>query len=121
MPLLPQHHFTKSWSNSNTIGTVALHDRFSSQWDAMDYFINAIVESYVTTILHEFRCKRRKCDKLKRMVPAARRRWIAKHDEQHQAEAYLGVQPFSYELRQACEEFYCAIRTEWSFSPRKLF
>jgi hypothetical protein len=80
-----------------------------------------MVESYVTTILHEFRCNRRKCNQLKRKVPAARRRWIAKHDEWHRAEAYLGIQPFSYELRRAREEFYSAIRTEWGFSPRKLF
>jgi hypothetical protein len=41
-------------------GAVELHDQFSSQLDANDYFINAIVESYATTTLHEFRCNKRK-------------------------------------------------------------
>ena len=103
------------------VGAVALHDRFASQLDANNYFINTIVECYVTTTLHEFRNHRKKWKRLKRKVPSARRRWIAKRDERRQAEAYLGVQLFSYELRRACEEFYSALRIEWGFSPGKLF
>jgi hypothetical protein len=81
------------------VGAVALHDWFSSQSDAKNYFINTSVDSFVTTTLHELRKHRKKSNHLKRKVPVARRSWIAKCDEWHQAEAYLGVQQFSYELR----------------------
>jgi hypothetical protein len=90
-----------------TVGADTLHDQFSSQLDANNYFIKVIVE-YATTTLHEFKNKRKKCKRLKRMVPAARRRWIAKYDAQRKAEAYLVVPSF-LELRRSCEEFYSAL------------
>ena len=103
------------------LGAGALQDYFSSKSDANDYFIKIIVDSYVTTTLHEFRSQRRKSKRLKRQVPTARKRWVAKRDRRHQEEAYLGSQEFPYELRRSCEEFYSALKMEWGFSPTKLF
>jgi hypothetical protein len=99
----------------------ALQNQFASQADANDYFIQVVVTNYVTTTLHDFRNQRRKWERLKRKVPSARRKWIKKRDERRQAEAYLGISPFAYELRRACEEFYSALKNEWGFSPIKLF
>ncbi len=56
----------------------SLQDYFASKSDANDYFIKEIVDSYIITTLHEFRTHRKKFRRLKRKVPAARRRWIAK-------------------------------------------
>ncbi len=99
----------------------ALQNQFASQADANDYFIQVVVTNYVTTTLHDFWNQRRKWERLKRKVPSARRKWMKKRDERRQAEAYLGISPFAYELRQACEEFYSALKNEWGFSPIKLF
>ena len=100
-------------------GALTLRDHFSSESHANDYFITVIIDAYLTTILHEFK-NPRKSRRLKRKIPTARRKWLVKRDLRRQAEAYLGPQPFPYELRRSCEEFYLALRKEWGFSPKKL-
>ena len=94
---------------------------FASQADANDYFIQVVVNNYVTTTLHVFQKNQRKWERLKRKVPSARKKWIKKRDERRKAEAYLGISPFSYELRRACEEFYSVLKDEWGFSPEKMY
>jgi hypothetical protein len=101
------------------LGALTLRDRFTPESDANDYFIKVIIDSYLTTILYEIKSQR-KSRRLKQKIPAARRKWLVKRDQRQRTEAYLGSQPFPYELRRACEEFYIALRNEWVFSPTKL-
>ena len=88
--------------------------------DANDYFIDVIINSYLMTALHAFRSNARKVARLKRKTWQAKLQWMRKRDLRRVNELYLGVQPFSYELRRCCEEFYKQLKKAWGFTPVKL-
>ena len=46
-----------------------IQNMFASQADANDYFIQVVVNNYVTTTLHVFQKNQRKWERLKRKVP----------------------------------------------------
>jgi hypothetical protein len=108
----------------NEAGAIALRDgfqgRFSSVDEANDYFIQVIIEGYLVIALHGFRNNKRKLAKLKRKVPAAKRRWNKSRDDRRQKEAYLGSKSFPYELSRCCREFYHFLKKEWGFTPEKV-
>jgi hypothetical protein len=62
--------------------------------------------------LHEFQNNKRKQLMLKRKVPEVKQKWALKQEDRDRAEAYLGYQPFHYELRRLCEEFYRILKSE---------
>ena len=99
----------------------SLQSKFVSKHDADDYFIAVVINSYLTTTLHAFRRNARKLARLKRKVQQAKLQWTRKRDLRRLNELYLGLQPFSYELRRCCEEFYKQLKKTWGFAPIKLF
>jgi hypothetical protein len=103
------------------VGIHRLSSQFPSEKDVNDHFIVLVIDSYLVMALHEFQRNKRKRLMLKRKVPVAKRKWASKQEERHQAEAYLGCQPFHYELRRSCEEFYRILKSEWGFSPIQLY
>ena len=104
-----------------TTGTHDLQTRFSSELYANDYFIDVVIKAYLTVMLHDFRSNRRKVARLKRKIPQAKRQWLRKRDLRRLDECYLGSQPFCYELRRCCEEFYKQLKNIWGFTPQRLF
>ncbi len=100
-------------------GFNTLEDRFASEMEANDYFIDIIVETYIITVIHSERKSLR--GRLKAKVSNARELWLIKRNEHRQNELYLGRVPFHDELRRSCEEFYATLRNIWGFSPLKLF
>ena len=103
-----------------SISTRDLNNRFSSEMDANDYFIDVIINSYLMTALHAFRSNARKVARLKRKTRQAKLQWMRKRDLRRINELYLGVQPFSYELNRCCEEFYKQLKKAWGFTPVNL-
>ena len=110
----------------NAVGTMALQDgdhmmsaNFETKEDANYHFIVVVIDKYLVKALQEFKNNQRKKSRLKRKVLAAKMKWNMKREQRHQTEAYLGSLPFHHELRRSCEEFYCALRKEWGFSPEK--
>jgi hypothetical protein len=99
----------------------SLQSKFASKIDANDYFIVVVIDAYLTTTLHAFTSNARKSARLKRKTWQAKPQWMRKRDVRLRNELYLGVQPFSYELRQCCEEFYKQLKKSWGFTPKKLF
>ena len=69
----------------NEAGAIALRDgaqgRFSSVDDANDYCIQVVIVGYLLMTLDGFQKNRRKRAKLKRKVPAAKRRWMICRDD----------------------------------------
>jgi len=111
----------------NAVGTMALKvgihrlsAQFPSEKDVNKHFILVVIDNYLLTALHEFQKNKGKRLRLKKKVPVAKRKWASKQEERHRAEAYLGCQPFHYDLRRACEEFYRILKNEWGFSPIKI-
>jgi hypothetical protein len=51
-----------------------------SEDDANDYIILVVIDGYLLIALHDFRKNKRKRAKLKRKVPAAKRRWMISQD-----------------------------------------
>jgi hypothetical protein len=103
------------------VGIHRLSTQFPSEKDVNKHFILKVIDSYSVTALHEFQKNKRKQLRLKRKVPIMKQKWALKQEERHQAEAYLGCQPFQYKLRQSCEEFYRILRSEWGFSPIQIY
>ena len=102
-------------------GAHALQCLFTSEVDANDYFILSVIDAYVMTALHGFKNNRKKLSKLKRKIPEAKRQWKIKQHARRYREIYLGSQPFSYELRRSCEEFYSVLKKDWGITPERLF
>jgi hypothetical protein len=97
----------------------SLQSKFASKMDANDYFIAVVINAYLTITLHELNA--RKAARLKRKTRQAKLQWIRKRDIRRHNELYLGVQPFPYELRRCCEEFYKQLKKAWGFTPEKRF
>ena len=66
-----------------SISTRDLNNRFSSVMDANDYFIDVIINSYLTTALHAFRSNARKVARLKRKTWQAKLQRIRKIGRAH--------------------------------------
>ncbi len=112
----------------NAAGKMALQDgihrlnaQFLSEEDVNKHFILLVINNYLLTALHAFQKNKKKRLRLKRKIPLAKRKWAMKREERHRAEAYLGCQPFHYELSRSCEEFYRILKNEWGFSPLQIF
>jgi hypothetical protein len=99
-------------------GCEALHDKFASELEACDYFIDKVIETYLVTAIYHL--KRSKRERMKTLVVDAKEEWIMKRNEHRQAELYLGKLPFHEELKRSCREFYSSLKSIWEFSPLKL-
>jgi hypothetical protein len=102
-------------------GIHRLSTQFPSEKDVNKHFILIVIHSYLVTALHEFQKNKRKWSSLKRKLAVAKQKWALKQEGRHQAEAYLGCQPFHYELRQLCEEFYRILKNKGGFSPIQIY
>lgn len=110
----------------NSAGTMALKDgihvlseKFRTEEDAKKHFIVLVIDTYLVRALDEFKNNKRKASRLKQKVLVAKHKWDVAREGRQQREAYLGSQPFHYDLRRSCEEFYSILKKEWGFSPEK--
>jgi hypothetical protein len=115
---LPLIHPRGSFALS--ISTRDLNNRFLSEMDANDYFVDVVINSYLMTALHAFRSNARKVARLKRKTRQAKLQWMREQNQRRINELYLGVQPFFYEPRRCCEEFYKELKKAWGFTSVKL-
>jgi hypothetical protein len=99
-------------------GCVALSDKFASEMEANDYFIDKVIDTYLVTAIHVL--KRSQREKMRAKVSHAKEKWIMKRNERQQAELYLGRLTFHKELKRSCSEFYSSLRSIWGFCPLKL-
>ncbi len=81
-------------------GCVALADKFASEMEANDYFIDKVIDTYLVTAIHVL--KRSKREKMRAKVSHAKEKWIMKRNEHRQAELYLGRLTFHEELKRSC-------------------
>jgi hypothetical protein len=110
----------------NSVGTMALKDgvhvlsaKFPMEDDAKKHFIVLVIDKYLVRALDEFKNNKRKASRLKQKVLVAKHKWDVGREQRKQKEAYLGSQPFHYDLRRSCEEFYSILNKEWGFSREK--
>ncbi len=87
-------------------GWVALADRFASEMEANDYFIDEVIDTYLVMAIHVL--KRSQREKMRAKVSHAKEKWIMKRNEHQQAELHLGSLTFSKELKR---------RVATSFTP----
>jgi hypothetical protein len=67
--------------------------------DVKKHFIAIVIDKYLITALEELKNNKRKTLRLNRKVLVAKQKWNVKREQRQQREAYLGSQPFHYELR----------------------
>jgi hypothetical protein len=90
-------------------GCAALADKFASEMEANEFFIDKVINTYLVTAIHHL--KRSQREKIKALVLQGREKYMMKHNERRQAELYLGRLPFHEELKRSCGEFYSSLRT----------
>jgi hypothetical protein len=100
-------------------GVHVLSAKFPMEDDAKKHFIFLVIDKYMVSALDEFKNNKRKASRLKQKVPVAKHKWDVAREQRKQKKAYLGSQPFHYDLRRSCEEFYSILNKEWGFSPEK--
>jgi len=99
-------------------GCAALADKFASEMEANDFFIDKVINTYLVMAIHNL--KRTQREKMKALVVHAKENWIIKWNEHRQAELYLGKLKFDEELKRSCGEGYSSLKSIWSFSSVKL-
>lgn len=99
-------------------GCVALADKFASEMEANDFFIDKVIDTYLVTAIHHL--KRSQREKMKALVLQGKENWTMKRNKRRQAELHLGRLPFHEELKRSCCEFYSSLKSIWGFSPIKL-
>jgi hypothetical protein len=108
--------FVDHWFPENE-GCAALADKFASDSEENDYFINKVIDNYLVTAIHNFKISQGK--KLKALILSAKEEWMITSNERRQAELYLGRLPFHEELKRSCGEFYSTLKSTCGFCPTK--
>jgi hypothetical protein len=57
---------------------------------------------------------------MKALIVHIKEKWMMKHNEDWQAEFYLGRLPFHEELERSCGESYSLLKYTWGHCPTKL-
>jgi hypothetical protein len=117
-PMLHQLILTNIGELAEEEGCTALAEKFGSDMEANDYFIDKVIENYLMVAIEN--CKRSQQGKMKALITDAMENWILKRNERRQDELYLGRLQFHEELKKCCGEFYSALKRAWGCYPIKV-